>query len=85
MKFYNIILEFDGEIETMPCILRSDIPKYLKVHDNTVTVYAKKGMFRKVNPGIELRRKLKLHFRQYLVPLEDIKKIKNGDWYANKN
>ena len=42
-------------------------------------------MFRKVNPGIDLRKQLKLHIRQYLVPLEDIKKIKNGDWYANKN
>ena len=85
MKTYNILLEFDGEFEIMPCILRSDIPEYLNVHTNTVTVYFRKGMFRKVNPGIDLRRQLKLHTRQYLVPLEDIEKIKNGDWYANKN
>lgn len=83
---YIVELYEDGILKQIPCILRSpDAIDFLGVSEQQVRNYQINGRLRTVTPGTELRKRLKLNSRALLVPLEDVKKIKYGDWKKEKN
>lgn len=77
---YIVELYEDGTVKQIPCIFKKDAIDYLGITEQQVRNYQKQGRLRTITPGTEMRKRLRLNSRSLLMPFEDVKKIKFGDW-----